>query len=99
MIGPHLSLLLCGDPRSRNDAALASLLERHPGLVEVHHLVRQPFPAVLVDEGRALALLGVDDLAQILVRPDGYIAFRCGGSDLDALTRFLAAWFPEGRGI
>ena len=99
VIGPHLSLLLCGDPRSRNDAALASLLERHPGLVEVHHLVRQPFPAVLVDEGRALALLGVDDLAQILVRPDGYIAFRCGGSDLDALTRFLAAWFPEGRGI
>jgi 2-polyprenyl-6-methoxyphenol hydroxylase-like FAD-dependent oxidoreductase len=95
VVGPHLSLLLCGDPRSWNDAALASLLERHSGLIKLHRLVRQAFPTALVDDGRALALLGVGDLAQVLVRPDGYIAFRCGGSDLDALTRYLAEWYPD----
>jgi len=95
VIGPHLSLLLCGDPRSWNDDALASLLERHVGLIKVHRLVRQASPTALVDGGRALALLGVSDVAQILVRPDGYIAFRCGGSNLEALTRYLAEWYPE----
>ena len=101
MIGPHLSLLLCGNPLSWNDAVLASLSERHAGLIKVHRLVHQAFPGALVDGGRALALLGVSDAAQVLVRPDGYIAFRCGGSNLDALTRYLAEWYPAagaGRG-
>jgi hypothetical protein len=100
VVGPHLSMLLCGDLVSWNDAALASLLERHDGVIKLHRLVRQERPAALVDDGRAFALLGVSDLAQFLVRPDGYIAFRCGGSNLDALARYLADWYPaasEGR--
>ena len=98
VIGPHLSLLLCGDPSSWSDAALASLLERHVGLIKLHRLVRKAFPGALIDDGRAFALLGVGELAQVLVRPDGYIAFRCGGSNLDPLRRYLAEWYPEASG-
>jgi 2-polyprenyl-6-methoxyphenol hydroxylase-like FAD-dependent oxidoreductase len=93
VVGPHLSLLLCGDPLAWEDAALARLTERHSGLIRLHRLVRQSFPGALVDEGRALALLGVRDQAQVLVRPDGYIAFRCGGTNLGALTDYLTRWF------
>jgi 2-polyprenyl-6-methoxyphenol hydroxylase-like FAD-dependent oxidoreductase len=95
VIGPHLSLLLCGDPRRWDDAAALSKLSRHAiGLVKIHRLTPHPFPGALVDEGGALALLGVRDLAQLLVRPDGYIAFRCAGSRLDALSSYLTRWFP-----
>lgn len=93
VVGPHLSLLLCGDPHAWADAALARLTERHAEFIQLHRLVRESFPGALVDEGRALALLGVSEHAQFLVRPDGYIAFRCGGSSLDALTEYLTRWF------
>ena len=99
VVGPHLSLLLCGDPQIWNDDAVARLAANYGDLVKVHRLVRQVFPGALVDAGQALALLGVRDHAQFLVRPDGYIAFRSGGGDLDALVRYLARWFsgPPGR--
>jgi 2-polyprenyl-6-methoxyphenol hydroxylase-like FAD-dependent oxidoreductase len=94
VVGPHLSLLLCGDSRAWEGAGLSELAERKAGLVKIHHLTTEPFPGALVDEGGALALLGISDLAQFLVRPDGYIAFRCTGSNLDALSRYLTRWFP-----
>jgi hypothetical protein len=42
-----------------------------------------------------LALLGVAHAAQYLVRPDGYIAFRCGGSDLSGVVNYLGQWLCE----
>jgi len=99
VVGPNLSLLLCGDPRAWDGPALARLVENYSGVVKLHRLARQAFPATLVDDGRALALLGVRDQAQFLVRPDGYIAFRCGGSNLDALAGYLSRWLlsPQSR--
>jgi 2-polyprenyl-6-methoxyphenol hydroxylase-like FAD-dependent oxidoreductase len=93
IIGPHLSLLLCGEPGAWDDAALARLADRHAGLLTIHRLARQVAPGTLVDGGRALAFLGVENRAQYLVRPDGHIAFRCGGSDLDSLRDYVSRWF------
>jgi hypothetical protein len=39
-------------------------------------------------------MLGAREAAQYLVRPDGYIAFRCGGRDLGAVERYLDEWYP-----
>jgi hypothetical protein len=46
-------------------------------------------------DGKALAMLGVTSAAQYLIRPDGYIAFRCAGRDLSAVAAYLASWFKE----
>ena len=52
----------------------------------------------LVDpSGEALSRLGVgggDTAAQYLVRPDRYIAARCGGKDLGFVASYLARWLP-----
>jgi 2-polyprenyl-6-methoxyphenol hydroxylase-like FAD-dependent oxidoreductase len=94
VVGPHLSLVLCGDPRVWNGDALDRLAATYGDLIKVHWLVRQAFPRMLLDDGgHALGLLGVRDVAQFLVRPDGYIAFRSGGSDLDALLAHVDRWF------
>jgi hypothetical protein len=45
------------------------------------------------EEGTALAMLGVDSTAQYLIRPDGHVAFRCGGTDLAGLGDYLRLWF------
>ena len=95
VVGPNLSLLLCGDPGAWDGAALSRLVETYGGLIKLHRLARQAFPTTLVDDGRAFALLGVRDQAQFLVRPDGYIAFRCGGSNLDALAGYLSRWLSS----
>ena len=97
VIGSRLSLLLCGDARGWEAAALSELEERAIGLVKIHRLTPHPFPGALVDAGGALARLGIRGQAQLLVRPDGYIAFRCAGTDLDALSRYLTRWFPGTR--
>jgi len=51
---------------------------------------------VLVDaKGDAFDRLGVSgtaDGAQYLVRPDGYIAFRCRGHNLEPVASYLASW-------
>ncbi len=95
VIGPYLALLLCGDTQTWDGARLASLAHRYAGLVKFHRLASQALPGMLVDDGHTLALLSAHDGAQYLVRPDGYIAFRCGGSNLDGVTRYLEQWFSE----
>jgi 2-polyprenyl-6-methoxyphenol hydroxylase-like FAD-dependent oxidoreductase len=51
--------------------------------------------ATLVDEdGTALSMLGVDNTAQYLIRPDGHVAFRCAGADLSGVEDYLRRWFP-----
>jgi hypothetical protein len=61
----------------------------------VHRLVRGATPGDLHDaDGRAFTRLGVKRAAQYVVRPDGHIGYRNGGTDLDGLERYLARWLP-----
>src|SRR5690606_11033803 len=98
-IGPHLALLLCGDPDVWNSARLAALRVRHPDLLRVYHVDRRAAHNVLVDAtGEAFEMLGVRSSAQYLIRPDGHVAFRCGGHDLGGLETYLTEWFPQKSG-
>lgn len=94
--GPCLHLLLCGgaDVWESRAPAVASIAARYGGVVCVHRLTRSSGLDVLVDEsGTALSRLGVRNAAQYLVRPDGYIGYRCGGTNLDGIESYLSRWF------
>jgi len=53
---------------------------------------------VLADhEGAVLHALGVKSTAQYLIRPDGYVAFRCRGWDMRELAAFLGEWLEPSR--
>jgi hypothetical protein len=85
--------LLCGDSerweRDRSDAIVA----RHR-LASVVFLSSSPSPGVLHDADCGFARsLGAAEGAQYLVRPDGYVAFRCAGYDLRVLGDYLDANF------
>ena len=99
IVGPHLTLLLCGDADAWDRGRLTAMLAPYSRLVAVQHLVRRTAPGVpgaLVDErGDALSRLGVRDTAQYLVRPDGHVGFRCAGRELAALERYLTEWHPS----
>ena len=98
VVGPHLTLLLCGNAETWDGKQIAALAVRWGDLLEVSYLSRHPAPAALVDEsGATLAALGVTDAAQYLVRPDGYIAFRCGGRDMGPLEQYLSEWYSKYR--
>jgi 2-polyprenyl-6-methoxyphenol hydroxylase-like FAD-dependent oxidoreductase len=69
-----------------------------PALVQVHRLTHRPLPAALVDiEGHAHRRLGLDPThtAHYLVRPDGHIAYRAAGTNLDGLRAYLQRWLPQ----
>jgi len=94
VVGPHLALLLSGDPDKWDAAQLSVLREQYHGLLRATHLSPRPTPGVLVDEnGGTLSTLGAGDAAAFLVRPDGYVAFRSAGYDLGSLKRYLAEWY------
>ena len=94
LAGPHLALLLCGDPRRWDSLALTQLRQRYGSVLSVYRLSREPHEDALVDRvGDAHMRLGVQDAAQYLVRPDGYVAFRCAGRSLQALERYLGTWY------
>jgi hypothetical protein len=72
--------------------------ERYPGLVTVHHLTGQNTPGALRDpDGQALRRLGLTarHTAQYLIRPDGHIGYRAGGTDATQLARYLRRWLPS----
>ena len=94
VVGPCLTLVLCGDGERFDIERLSSHSTTRNGLLRIKRLGRRSEPGVLVDErGEALARLGVDDAAQYLVRPDGHVGFRCGGRGFDALESYLAEWY------
>jgi 2-polyprenyl-6-methoxyphenol hydroxylase-like FAD-dependent oxidoreductase len=95
LAAPRFHLLLCGRPGDWDAGRLAALRERHPGVLAVRHLTREPAPGALHDvEGRAFARLGVEQAAHYLVRPDGHVGYRAAGTDLGGLERHLARWLP-----
>jgi hypothetical protein len=88
-------LLLCGSALEWDRNQVAALQDRYAGLVAIHRLAREAAPGVLHDvDGHAFARLGVERAAHFLVRPDGYVAHRSGGRDLNGLDRYLARWLP-----
>jgi hypothetical protein len=95
LAAPTCHLLLCGPASHWDSDDLAVLRERYGGLVTVHRLSGDAEPGVLHDvEGQALFRLGVDRSAQYLVRPDGHVGYRCGGTDLRGAARYFTRWFP-----
>ena len=99
VVGPCLTLVLCGDGVAWNTERLGEHPVCRNGVLRIKRLTRRPERGALVDErGEAFARLGVDDAAQYLVRPDGYVGFRCAGQALDALERYLDEWYePPGQ--
>jgi hypothetical protein len=72
---------------------LAALRRRYPDTLAVHHLTREAVPDALHDlDGQAFTRLSVTDAAQYLIRPDGHIAYHCGGTGLDGLRNYLTRW-------
>jgi 2-polyprenyl-6-methoxyphenol hydroxylase-like FAD-dependent oxidoreductase len=90
---PAFQLLLCGPPDAWDRQQLAQFHERYGGLVVLHRLGTHPAPGVLYDpSGDALTRLGARNGAQYLVRPDGYVGYRCAGYDLADLQGHMARW-------
>ena len=81
------TLILCGPASGWPDDDVAAIQERCGPLVAVHRLTGD---AEL--NGTALARLGASEPVQYVVRPDGYIGFRNGGTDTSGAARYLARW-------
>ena len=97
----HLHLVLCGPVSEWKAPQVIELGQRFPEVLVITHLSRDNSERSLVDpDGQGLAQLGVEHTAQYLIRPDGHIAFRCGGMDLRAVAAYLDQWFkpPSGFG-
>ena len=89
-------LLLCGDAKAWTQAAVANLEARHGRTLRVLRLTRSSVPDALIDHsGAVLARLGVREDGLYLVRPDGYVAYRCAGRELRGLEEYLGRWFPN----
>jgi 2-polyprenyl-6-methoxyphenol hydroxylase-like FAD-dependent oxidoreductase len=96
LTAPRFHLLLCGRPGDWDATQVAAVSGRYAGTLAVHHLTRDAMRGTLHDvDGQAFARLGVQGTAQYLIRPDGHIGYRCGGSDLDGLQRYLTRWLPN----
>jgi 2-polyprenyl-6-methoxyphenol hydroxylase-like FAD-dependent oxidoreductase len=90
-------LLLCGPPDAWSRSQVPQLTGSYAGIVAVHHLSTHDSPGVLHDpHGHAVHRLGLTphECAQYLVRPDGHIGYRAGGTGLDGLARYLRRWLP-----
>ena len=96
--GPCFHLLLCESTAvwQSRAAQLTDLAARHADVLRVHRLTRSAAPDALADQsGHALSRLGVRDAAQYLVRPDGYVGYRCAGTNLGGVEQYLARWCPR----
>jgi 2-polyprenyl-6-methoxyphenol hydroxylase-like FAD-dependent oxidoreductase len=95
---PHLHLLLCGPVAAWSRADVMKLAEGFRDVLAINYLTREHSDGALVDSsGEAFSRLGVDQNATYVIRPDGHVAFRCGGTDLRGPAAYLAKWFIAGR--
>jgi 2-polyprenyl-6-methoxyphenol hydroxylase-like FAD-dependent oxidoreductase len=92
---PGWHLLLCGPAHAWAATDVTSLAQRHAAILTVHHLT-PPDTGGPDGGGSALHHLGLTptDTAQYLIRPDGYVGYRAGGTDLTALTGYLNRCLP-----
>ncbi|OEJ49604.1 FAD-dependent monooxygenase [Streptomyces agglomeratus] len=74
-------LLLCGGPRDAWDTGrITSITGGRDHLIHIHRFgTNSPWP----------------EITQCLVRPDGYIAYLAGGTDLTGLLNYLDRWLPS----
>ncbi|MGP3949771.1 FAD-dependent monooxygenase [Streptomyces sp. 7N604] len=102
LAAPGHHLLLCGRARAfAHDHADADALAdvwpagHGPSALTGHLLSPDPTPGGLHDlDGLALRRLGLsaDRTGHYLIRPDGHIGYRAGGTDLSGLRDYLSAW-------
>jgi hypothetical protein len=94
LVGPGLRLLLCGPIAAWERKRLDELAGNWRAPVVTAYLTPHASPAALVDtHGEALQRLGVSGSAQYLVRPDGYVGFRCAGTDPTQMDAYMHRWF------
>ncbi|MEV0428252.1 FAD-dependent monooxygenase [Micromonospora sp. NPDC050495] len=91
---PGWHLLLCGPPEGWPADEIDDLTRRHRGRLTAHHLAG-PAGAALEADDQVLRRLGVTPgtPAAYLVRPDGHVGYRAGGTDLTGLRAYLRRWF------
>jgi 2-polyprenyl-6-methoxyphenol hydroxylase-like FAD-dependent oxidoreductase len=98
LAAPRHHLLCAGPPRAWAGGPLEAVAARYAGIVGTWRLSRRAEPGVLHDaDGGAHRRLGLgtrERPGQILVRPDGHIAYRADGIDPAGLGAYLARWFP-----
>jgi hypothetical protein len=90
--GARYCVLLCGGSDGWNTDSIQRTVRRHKALLAIRYLTRQQGRDLVDVEGEAFRRLGVRNSAHFLVRPDGYIAYRCAGSDLTGLAQYLRDW-------
>ncbi len=94
---PGWHLLLYGPAHAWAATDVTALAQRHAGVLTVHHLTAPGNDdRALDDGGPALRRLGLTpaDTALYLVRPDGHVGYRAGGTDLTILSGYFRHWLP-----
>ena len=98
---PTYHLLLCGPTNTWSPDATTHITTTWPGLVSTHWLSHDHARGVLHDpDGTALRRLGTgtgtgtgtDTAAHYLIRPDGHLAYRDGGTNLAGVHSYLTRW-------
>ncbi|MEU5529230.1 FAD-dependent monooxygenase [Micromonospora chersina] len=91
---PGWHLLLCGPPEGWPAHEVDDLTRHHRSRLTAHHLTGKVGAAAEADD-HVLRRLGVDPDAHAayLVRPDGHVGYRAGGTDLTGLRAYLRRWF------
>ena len=97
VVGACFTLLVC--VREARGAVMDNEVERGGRLGDLVRMRRLVSAAslgaadALIDEsGLALERLGVHESAAYLIRPDGYVAYRCAGTELGGAERWLRNW-------